>query len=175
MKTMLNTLACRAYLLVASAVALVILLRPSFAFAAAEGGALSNLSEQIMNILVPLFVAFIGSLATWLLHKVQKKFGIEVGQKTANAWENLARKAALRGAEYARKKSKELTEGVKLPGGEVMEVAANWAIEMAKQQKLPELAREKLEGLIEAQLFQLRWQQSVGAVAADPYSTPPTV
>lgn len=150
-----------ACLLMATRIAAVlfVLLIPAIAFADDGQTALSNLSAEIMNVLVPVFVAFIGGLATWLLHKVQKKFHIDVGEKTAEAWERLARKAALRGGEWARKKAKALTDGKKIPGNEVMEVAANWAIEMAKQQKLPALAREKLEGLIEAQLFDLRREE----------------
>ncbi|MBW2691044.1 MAG: hypothetical protein JRE57_00240 [Deltaproteobacteria bacterium] len=159
MRTSKNSAICRAYLLVASAIALVIFFIPSIAFAQAAKTSLDNLSAEIMNILVPVFVAFIGGLATWLLHKVQKKFGVDVGEKTATAWSNLARKAALRGGEWARKKTKALAEGKKIPGNEVMEVSANWAIEMAKAQKLPELAREKLEGLIEAHLFELRMDE----------------
>ena len=97
------------------------------------------------------------------MRKVQQKLHIDVGEKTAAAWGELARKAALRGGEWARKKSKDLTDGKKLPGGEVMEVAAGWAVEMAKQQKLPMMAREKLEGLIEAHLFELRSEEATKA------------
>jgi len=154
-----NSVLYRPYLLIASAVALLILLLPSIALADDGQTALGNLSTEVMNILVPVFVAFIGAFATWLLHKVQKRFGLEVTEKTANAWSNLARKAALRGGEYARKKAKSLTDGKKMPGNEVMEVSANWAIEMAKAQNLPALAREKLEGLIEAHLFELRQEE----------------
>ena len=134
-------------------VALCVLTFPSIAYA---DTAISSVTSEVMSILIPVFVALIGALATWILAKVQQKLHIDVGQKTADAWADLARKAALRGGEWARKKSKDLTDGKKLPGGEVMEVAANWAIEMAKAQKLPELARAKLEGLIEAHLFELR-------------------
>jgi len=141
----------------ASAVAVCILLVPSVALA---DTAIASATSEIMNILVPVFVALIGALATWILRKVQQKLHIDVGEKTAAAWGELARKAALRGGEWARKKSKDLTDGKKLPGGEVMEVAAGWAVEMAKQQKLPAMAREKLEGLIEAHLFELRTEET---------------
>jgi len=137
--------------------ALAVVLFPAVAFAAADAPtSIERVSSDIMNILIPVFVAFVGSLATWALHKVQRKLGLEVSEKTMEAWEALSRRAALRGAEWARKKTKELTEGKKIPGGEVMEVAANWALEMAENQKLPALARNKLEGLIEAHLFELR-------------------
>jgi hypothetical protein len=132
---------------------LSVLLIPSVA---AADTAVTSATQEILSILLPIFVALVGSLATWILRKVQQKLHIDVGEKTAEAWGNLARKAAMRGGEWARKKSKDLTDGAKVPGGEVMEVAVQWAVEMAKQQKLPELARDKLEGLIEAHLFELR-------------------
>lgn len=132
---------------------LSVLLLPSVA---AADTALSAATQETLNILIPVFVALVGSLATWILRKVQQKLHLDVGQKTAEAWADLARRAAFRGGEWARKKSKDLTEGEKLPGGQVMEVAVLWALEMAKQQKLPELARDRLEGLIEAHLFELR-------------------
>lgn len=144
-------------------VALCVLTVPSVAYA---DTAISSATTEILNILIPVFVTLIGALATWILRKVQQKLHIDVGEKTAAAWAELARKAALRGGEWARKKSKELTDGKKVPGGEVMEVAAAWAVEMAKQQKLPEMARNKLEGLIEAHLFELR--EAEAAVATTP-------
>jgi hypothetical protein len=150
----------------AVAMMLCVLLMPSLAYA---DTAISSATQEILNILIPVFVALIGALATWILRKVQQKLHIDVGEKTAAAWAELARKAALRGGEWARKKSKEMTDGKKVPGGEVMEVAASWAVEMAKQQKLPEMARNKLEGLIEAHLFELRSAEE--EVAA----TPPAV
>lgn len=136
--------------------------------------AIEEFTSQLMNILIPVFVTFIGSLATWLLMKLQKKFKLQLSDQTQKQWADLARSAALRGAEWARKKSKDLTEGKKLPGGEVMDVAAKWAIQMAEHQKLPELAREKLEGLIEAELFKLRREQAV-ETAGDPNAKVPTV
>jgi len=141
---------------------LATLLLPSIAHAET---AIQSATSEIMGILVPVFVTLIGALATWILRKVQQKLHIEVGDRTALAWDELARRAALRGGEWARNKSKDLTDGKKLPGGEVMEVAAIWAVEMAKQQKLPEMARNKLEGLIEAHLFELREQQERSTAA----------
>jgi hypothetical protein len=139
---------------------MLVLFAPALAFA---DTAIQSATSEIMGVLIPVFVALVGAFATWILRKVQQKLHIDVGDKTAAAWDELARKAALRGGEWARKKSKELTEGKKLPGGEVMEVAATWAIEMAKQQKLPAMARSKLEGLIEAHLFELRTLDVAGS------------
>jgi len=134
-------------------ISIYILTAPSTAYA---DTAIASATQEVMNILVPLFVSIVGALAAWILSKVRQKLNLDIGEKASAAWDDLARKAALRGAEWARKKSKDLTEGKKLPGGEVMEVAATWAIEMAKQQGLPELARAKLEGLIESRLFEIR-------------------
>lgn len=132
---------------------LSILLMPSLAFA---DTAIHSATAEIMNIMVPVFVALIGALATWILAKVKQKFHLDVSEKTTHAWNALASQAAARAGEWARKKALAAGDGKKIPGGEVMDVAANWAIEMAKQQKLPEMARAKLEGLIEAQLFRTR-------------------
>lgn len=130
-----------------------VLLMPSIAYA---DTAISSATTEILNVLIPVLVSLVGLFATWILAKVKQKLHLDVSQKTSEAWAELARKAALRGGEWARKKSKELTDGKKVPGGEVMEVAASWAVEMAKQQKLPEMARSKLEGLIEAHLHEMR-------------------
>lgn len=160
----------RATALLASIVAFMfVFLVPAIALAqgADEPTALDRLSTEVLNVLIPVFVAFIGGLATWVLVKVQKKLGIEVGDKASDAWAGLARRAALRGAEWARKKAKELTDGEKIPGPDVLETAANWAIDMGVAFKLPEIGRKKLEGLIEAELFQLRKEEeaSEGEVA----------
>jgi hypothetical protein len=124
--------------------------------------------DQVLAILLPIFVLFIGALATAALAKAKKKLGLEVSEKTTDQWGALARSAALRGAEWARKKAKELTDGKKVPGPEVLDVAVNWATDMAVHQGLPELARAKLEGLIEAELFQLRREEA--PPPTDPYS-----
>ena len=117
---------------------------------------LESFSAQVMAILVPVFVTFIGALATLLLNKAKAKLHLDVSDKTAEQWQNLAKAAALRGAEWARKKAKELTDGKKVPGPDVLDVAVLWATDMAVAQGLPELARNKLEGLIESELFKLR-------------------
>lgn len=117
---------------------------------------IERLSDQLLAVLLPVFVTFIGGLALLLLNKLKKKFGLDVSDKTTEQWAALARSAAQRGAEWARKKAKEELAGKKVPGPEVLDVAVNWATEMAVWQGLPELARSKLEGLIEAELFKLR-------------------
>jgi len=148
-------------LLLLASVVTFILLYPAIALAqgTAEPTALDRLSTEVLNVLIPVFVAFIGGLATWLLSKMQKKLGIEIGDKAHDAWSSLARKGALRAAEWARNKAKDLAEGKKIPGPEILEVGANWAIDMGKAYKLPEIGRAKLEGLIEAELFQLRREE----------------
>lgn len=142
--------------LAGSAIVLV-LLWPALALAQSEAPtALERLSDGILDVLIPIFVAFIGGLATWLLKKLKEKTGIEISDAAQESWSKLARKAALRGGEYARKKAKELTDGKKVPGPEILEMAANWAIDMGDSLKLPQIGRAKLEGLIEAHLFELR-------------------
>ena len=138
-----------------------ILLIPALAFAqeVAEPTSIERFTTELMNVLVPVFVAFIGGLATWTLNLFRKKTGIAVADEHIIAWSALARKAALRGAEWSRKKAKESAEGKKVPGPEVLEVAANFAIDMALQAKLPAMGRERLEALIEAELFDLRREE----------------
>jgi hypothetical protein len=113
---------------------------------------LEKLSAELMNILVPTFVSLIGALCALLLNWVRRRFKLNVSDQQIDAWQKLAEKAAARGAEWARNKAKGLAEGKTVPGPEVLEVAANWAIEMGKTFNLPEMGREKLEGLIEAHL-----------------------
>lgn len=150
----------------ALALIVLIVLFPSVAFAAGEQTALQNATDQILAILIPVFVTAIGAIATALLMKLKSKLHLDVSDKTAEAWTQLAEKAALRGAEWARQKIKTLEDDKKLPGGEVMDVAVNWALQMAEQQKLPAMAREKLQGLIESQLFKLRQQEATSTMAA---------
>jgi hypothetical protein len=131
---------------------------PAIAFAA-EDTAVQKLSDQLMSILTPVIVAFVGALFTWLLVLFQKKTGIKIEDDKVNAWSNIARKAALRGAEWARKEAKKRGAGVKIPGPEILEVSAKWAIDMGAQSKLPQMAKDALEGLIEAHLFELRMEE----------------
>lgn len=137
-------------------VAILLLLQGEALAEGDEETSISRLSSEVLDILIPVLVAFVGAFATWALNKLQKKMGIELSANTIATWSNLAETAADRAGEWARKKSKDLTDGKKVPGPEVMEVAANWAIDMGKQLKLPQIGREKLEGLIEARLFNLR-------------------
>lgn len=125
---------------------------------------LEALRDQLLAILIPTFVLFVGALATAALAKFKKKLGLDVSEKVADQWRALAQNAALRGAEWARKKAKEMTDGKKVPGPEVLDVAVNWATDMAVHQGLPVLARAKLEGLIEAELFKLRADTDAGPV-----------
>lgn len=157
--------------LVAMAAFLVVMLWSSVAHAADT--ALGRLSDDILNVLTPIFVAFIGALAVWLLALLKKKWGIGVSDATTSAWADLARNAALRGAEYARAKAKAALGNKKVPGPEVLEVATNWAIDVARNAGLPEMARKALEGLIESQLFELRMEETADTPVADPYVPSP--
>ena len=118
--------------------------------------ALSKLSEELMDIFIPAFLALISSLVAFLLNWVRKKFKLNVSNDQIDIWAKVAEKAAARGAEWARNKAKDLTEGEKVPGPEVLEVAVDWAVEMGKTFKLPEMGREKLIGLIESHLHNKR-------------------
>ena len=107
--------------------------------------ALDNFSSEILNILIPGFLAFIGFLVTWILNKVRVKLHLTVSDQQIDSWARLAERAAGRGAEWARNQVKDLTEDEKIPGPDILEVAVNWATEMGKTFKLPEMGREKLE------------------------------
>lgn len=170
------------FLLVMVLVLLGLMTHPVFADSAAGSGsaavvppttALEDLHTQLMAVLVPAFVLVVTALATWIGLKIKAKLHLDVSEKTMEQWNNLARAAALRGAEWARTKTKAIVDGKKLPGGEVMDVAAKWAIQMAEHQGLPALASEKLQGLIESQLFQLRREEAV--TPTDPTKPAPAV
>jgi hypothetical protein len=118
----------------------------------AKQTALSKLSEELMNILIPAFVTLIGLLVTFILNWVRRKFKLNVSDAQIASWAVLAEKAANRGAEWARNKAKDLTDDKTVPGPEILEVAVDWAVEMGKSLKLPEMGREKLIGLIEGHL-----------------------
>ena len=120
--------------------------------ALAEETALSKLSSEIMNILIPVFATLMLGLATLVLNWVRKKFKLQVSDQAIYQWSLIAKKAADRGGEWARNKAKELTDDKKVPGPEVLEVAVDWAVMAGRQYGLPEMGREKLIGLIEGQL-----------------------
>jgi len=122
----------------------------------AAGTALQRLSDELMAILVPAFGALVTGLVGLLLTWVRKKYKIDVGDKQLDAWSKLAGKAAQRGGEWARNKMRDMTDDKKIPGPEILEVAANWALDIGKASGLPDIGREKLEGLIEAHLFSRR-------------------
>ncbi len=164
-KTILRLITAFLFLLVVFLPGLVLAADP------AQQTALQNLSDQIMAILLPVVVAAVGLFATWLLAKIKSKFHIDVADSTAAAWSKLAQDSAMRAGEWALQKTKTLEDGKTLPGGDVMEVALNWAIQMAEQMKLPEMAREKLVGLIEAELFKLRLSSAPPVAPIDAMAT----
>ena len=125
-----------------------------------EETSLAKLSDAAMDILVPAFGTLISGLVTILLLWLRRRFKLKVSDEQIASWSKLARKAALRGAEWARKKAKDMAEGEKVPGPDILEMAANWAIDMADAAGLPKIGREKLEGWIEAELFDLRREEN---------------
>lgn len=136
------------------------LLVPKVAWAAGDTASqptvLQTFMDQFFAIVLPALTVIVGALVTAILTKLKNRFHLDVSQSTMDAWSQLASSAAMRGAEWARQKAKTLVGDKKVPGEEVMEVAVNWATQMAEAHKLPELAREKLVGLIEAELYKLR-------------------
>lgn len=137
---------------------LAVLLFPALALA--QGGdsdptALEMFYSESMKVLIPAFVTLIGSLAVWLGHKLRQKTSLEVSDKNIEAWSKIVKKAARRGAGWAKSKGKNYVDDQKLPGPAVLEVGATWAIETAKEMKLPKMGREKLKDLIEDELFDL--------------------
>jgi hypothetical protein len=122
----------------------------------AEETALSKLSTEIMNVLIPVFSTLMLGLATLVLNWVRKKFKLQVSDQSIHQWSLIAQKAADRGGEWARNKAKDLTDDKKVPGPEVLEVAVDWAVMAGKQYGLPDMGREKLIGLIEGRLHMNR-------------------
>jgi hypothetical protein len=125
---------------------------PAVAEPAATKTSLDKLSSEIMNILVPVFVTLIGGLAAAFLAWVRKKAKLDVSDKQINQWSMVAEMAAGRAGEWARNKTKELAEGKTLPGPEILEVGVNWGLDYGIAHGLPDIGREKLEGLIESKL-----------------------
>jgi hypothetical protein len=113
---------------------------------------LDKLSSELMNILIPVFVTLIGGLAAAFLAWVRKKAKLDVSDKQLNQWKMVAEMAAGRAGEWARNKTKDLTEGKTIPGPDILEVGANWGLDYGIAHGLPDIGREKLEGLIESHL-----------------------
>ena len=132
--------------------------------------ALDNLSSEAMNILVPAFGTLIAGLVSLLLLWMRRKFKLQVSEQQIYTWSYMARKGALRAAEWARKKTKALTEGKTLPGPDILEVGVNWALAAGEAAGLTEMGREKLEGWVEAELFDLRREEH-GPGGVDPYAS----
>lgn len=113
---------------------------------------LDKLSSEILNVLIPIFVLLAGAIATAALNWIRKRFKLDVSDKQISQWSLVAEMGASRGGEWARNKAKDLTEGETVPGPEILEVAVNWALDYGVAHGLPEMGREKLEGLIESKL-----------------------
>lgn len=138
------------------AVVLGVLLFPPAALGQEAPTAAARFADQMFEIVTPIFVTVISTLASWVLWKARQRFGFQISESTQQQWDNIAEKAALRGAEWARQQAK--TTGRKVKGPAVLEVAANWAIDIAKDTKLPARGRDVVNGLVEAQLYKLRQQ-----------------
>ena len=123
---------------------------------------LEKATTTLLDIVLPVAVMFTTGLAGWLMTKIAQLLGLKVKDEHAIQWSNLARRGALRAAEWARNKAKEATDGKKVPGNEVLDVALGFVTGMAEQFKLPGMARTQLEGMIEAELFQLRREEKSG-------------
>lgn len=121
-----------------------------------EKTALAKLSVEVFDMLFPVFKMLLLGLATLLLNWARKKYKLDVSDRTIKQWSSIAEKAADRGGEWARNKAKALTDGRKIPGPEVLEVAVDWAITAGKAYGLPAMGREKLIGLIESRLHSKR-------------------
>jgi hypothetical protein len=161
---LLSFFAIAAIMILAMFITLIVMPAMAFADDGASGTSISRVTTDVLNVLLPIFVAFIGGLATWGAKKVLDKLHITLADSVMDQWSALAEKAAMFGAEYARKKAKELTDGKKVPGPEVLEAAASWAVSMGESMKLPDMAGDALKGLIESHLFKLRMDQTASNV-----------
>lgn len=117
---------------------------------------LQNLSEAVLEIVIPTLVTAIGGLITMFFLWVRKKYKLDISDKSIDSWSKLAKKGANRGGEWARNKTKELVKGKRVPGPEVLDVGVSWAIEAGRAAGLPEMGREVLEGWVEGHLFENR-------------------
>lgn len=122
--------------------------------------ALAKLSAEIFDMLFPVFKMLLLGLATLLLIWVRKKYKLDVSDRIIKQWSSIADKAADRGGEWVRNKTKSFTDGRKIPGPEILEVAVDWAITAGRAYGLPAMGREKLIGLIESRLHAKRTDPS---------------
>ena len=117
---------------------------------------LERLVDTVATVVLPAFSALIMGLVALLLNWLRRRFKLQVSDQQIDAWAKIATESADRAAEWARAKAKSAAEGKKVPGPDVLDVAVNWGLDMGETMKLPQLGREKLIGLIEAQLFKGR-------------------
>lgn len=145
---------------------------PAEAAPSGETG-LSKLSSSLMDIIIPAFSTLILGLFAVLLAWVRKKLKLDVSNQTIYQWSDVIRKAIARGDEWARNKAKDLADGKKVPGPDILDVSLDWAIEAGRAYGLPEMGREKLIGLLESQLHLERQDAShVRPLELDPPTNP---
>ena len=114
----------------------------------------SSAAGQILLYVIEVASALLIVFLTWASAKVggwlKAKTGIEV--------DALLDTYAAKGVAYAEEKAHQYLaeKDEKLKGSEKLEVALNFALGRAEQNKLPEKAKDKLVGYIEAKLGQER-------------------
>lgn len=126
---------------------------PAFAATATTavvGTAMGRVLDFAFQLLLALGVPF----AYWIIHRitgaVETKLGFTIPAPLTEELDSLLGK----GIAYAEQKAAVVVKagGDKLKGPAKLEIAANFVLDLAEQYKLPEMAKDKVEKLLESKL-----------------------
>lgn len=109
-------------------------------------------ASQLLEHLVEIIAAALGALLLLLVKKaitfVEAKTKIDIPAKT----EEMLYDWASRGVSYAEEKAHQVASKTTIKGPEKLELALGFAMKLAEEHKLDQLAKEKLVKYIEAHL-----------------------
>lgn len=117
---------------------------------AADSTALAELSSAALDILMPAILVVLAWLARKVVKIFEAKTNIDIPQKQENQIDHWV----AQGARYAEKKARTAAkEGFgEIKGPEKLELAVQYALDLAYEQGLTNWSRERLEAKIEAYL-----------------------
>lgn len=119
---------------------------------AADGA--DPVAVTILTHVIDIIAVVLSALAAWVAVKVGKWVNAKTGVEVDGLLETYAAKGVAYAEERAHKILKE--KGEKLKGPEKLELALQFAMALAEQQKLPEKAKAKLEEYIESKIGERR-------------------
>lgn len=111
-----------------------------------------TLVEHLAPPVLTILAGVLGVLGTVALRRLQQWLGVQRTESLQRTWDALVDD----GIAYARQRAKRYangrTGGGKAPSSQKLVWALEWVTARAREHELPELARERLEQLIEARL-----------------------